>query len=64
MTSHRAAARLLGLAVVDAERAFDRAFAARAVDGGSVATLTAKAAQAHGVLRAGHLKRISHRPRC
>ena len=56
LADHKAAARQLGAAVVEAERALDELFASRRADEASVRRLTADIARLQGELRAEHLR--------
>ena len=56
LAQHKAAARQLGAAVVEAERALDALFASRQADEASVRRLTADLARLQGELRAEHLR--------
>jgi len=56
LDDHKAAARQLGAALVEAERALDEAFASRGADEATVRRLSAEAARLQGELRFEHLK--------
>jgi hypothetical protein len=55
LAQHKAAARKLGAAVIEAERALDQAFATKRVDEATVRRLSADIARLQGELRAEHL---------
>src|SRR5690606_26915044 len=56
MEAHKAEARALGAATVEAERALDRAFAQRTVDEAGLAQLTQRLGGLQAQLRAAHLR--------
>ena len=56
MHAHKAEARALGAAIVEAERALDTAFASRRVTPEAVAAGTARIGELQGLLRAAHLR--------
>jgi Spy/CpxP family protein refolding chaperone len=56
LADHKEAARRLGAAVIEAERALDQAFASRRADEATLRQLTAEAARLQGELRFEHLK--------
>jgi Spy/CpxP family protein refolding chaperone len=56
LADHKAAARQLGAAIVEAERALDEAFATRRADEATVKRLTGEIARLQGELRYEHLK--------
>lgn len=56
MHAHKAEARTLGAALVEAERALDRAFAQRSVDEAGLAQLTRRIGELQAQLRAAHLR--------
>jgi Spy/CpxP family protein refolding chaperone len=56
LADHKEAARKLGAAVIEAERALDQAFAGRRADEATVRQLTADVARLQGELRFEHLK--------
>lgn len=56
MQRHKARAREIGAALVEAERALDQAFAQRQIDGASLSRLTAKIGSLQAQLREEHLR--------
>jgi Spy/CpxP family protein refolding chaperone len=56
LADHKEAARKLGVAVIEAERALDQAFASRRADEATVRQLAADVARLQGELRFEHLK--------
>lgn len=56
LDDHKAAARQIGVALIEAERALDEAFASRRADEATVRRLSAEAARLQGELRFEHLK--------
>lgn len=56
LARHQAQARVLGAALIEAERALDRAFATRNIEAESLQRLTLQAAQQLGALRVEHLQ--------
>lgn len=56
LADHKQAARRLGAAIVEAERALDAAFASRSADEPGVRRMTADIARLQGELRAEHLR--------
>jgi Spy/CpxP family protein refolding chaperone len=56
LAEHKAAARQLGAAILEAERALDEAFASRRADEAIVRRLTGDIARLQGELRAEHLR--------